>query len=420
MKIRWNFPLMLFIHGPSADALELSDEFIQNDLTVKFSLLGEKPSPFQTAEKTDAYFRTVRAIHFKIEDIKTATIQESLYPKILKIMVLILNRVLRGIRNAGVVAAVNEINPPESEAEKFFRKWSVETSENGESWTLLIKEDPMLAIMSALFPDSCGELNSSLLSDIRETIIDNISPSPEQEFVVNCIEYLHNRNYRMAVVESVTCLDIVTSQYLNSYLATYKNISKNRRDRFLQPQLGLSARIACLLDLCLNPDDTKKVEFDNIFTAIGWRNEIIHKSGHLPRDLPDEIIITRILSVLELVNLLAGLRNQIENMPELQEIGKKISKQTSAPLPNISIVGKHKIVMEFTYFAFLGEFPDLEKLNAVAQEAKKLLSERDKRFCAEEHLYIRFYSFPNELRAIWRKGILNPVQKTPEKISNQS
>lgn len=60
--------------------------------------------------------------------------------------------------------------------------------------------------------------------------------------------------------------------------------------------------------------------------------------------------------------------------------------------------------MEFSIFPILVEFPGLDKLKEISTEAINLLAKRDKRFQAEERLYIKFYSFPKELRAYWRKG----------------
>jgi len=418
MKIQWTFPLPLFINGPSPDALVLAGEFKHNDVFVKYELLGDKPTHFQIPERKDAYYCTARMIYFQIDDTKIASIQKSEYPQLLKLMVSVMNRILRGIRNAGIVPAANEINPLGSEVEKLFMRWAVKVSEDGKVWTRLVKEDLLQGLISTLFPDNISELDSSLWTNIEESIQDDIMPPPEQEFFVNCIEYLHNRNYRMAVVESVTCLDIVTNQYLKSYLASFKKIPKNRTKLFLQPQLGLTARIAVLLNLCLHQEDIKKIEFSNVISAIEWRNNIIHKSGHLPENLSDKIIHICIKSVLSLTSLLARSRNQVESLPEMQEIGKKISDKTSAPLPNIWVRENHKIIMEFSFFIVLKEFPGLEKLELIVSEAKKLLSERDGRFRPEEHLYIRFFQFPGELRATWSKGKLASVPIASREIGN--
>ncbi len=406
MKIRWHYPLALFINCPSPDALNLAGEFMHKGSAVRYGLPGDKPKSIQTPDKGEVFFSTVRAISFFIEDIKPASIQEAEFPQLLRLMVSVMNCVLRSIRNAGVVSTAKEINPLESEAEKLFRRWAVEVSDDGENWSRLHKEDPAKDFLWMLFPDDIGELESTLWPDIEESIQDDINPSPEQEFVVNCFEYLHQRNYRMAVVESVLCLDIVTSQFLNGYLASYKKIPPHRIKEFLRPQLGLSARISGLLDLCLHPDDIKKIEFNKVLATINWRNEIIHKSGHLPQSLPEANIREYISSVLQLVFLLSGERNQIETMPEMQGIGMELSKRTSAPFPNIRVVGKHKVIMEFNIFPIPADFPGPDKLEEIAQEAVKLLSKRDKRFKAEEHLYIRFYCFPKKLRAYWSKGVL--------------
>ncbi len=414
MIIRWQYPLFLFIQGPSPETLDLAGEFRHKDAPAKYELLGDKPYFTRTPEGKDVYYRMVRTIRFQIDDTKLMGIQESDYPRLFKLAISVMNRVLCGIRNSGIVTAACEINPQESEANKLFIKWALEVSEDGKVWTRLLKEDPAIGWISALFPENTSELDSSLWPEIEESIQDNILPPPEREFFVNCIEYLKNRNFRMAVVESVTCLDIVTSQYLNIYLASYKKIPKDRIERFLQPQLGLAARVSVLLDLCLHPDDIKNIGFNNVLQTIKWRNKIIHNSGRLPKELPDNEIVEGVTSVLALTSVLSQARNQVESMPELQEIGKKISDKTSAPRPDIWVYGKHKVKMDFSFFIVLSEFPGNEKLELILGEAIRLLSERDRRFKPEEHLYIRFFKFPGELKATWSKGKLVNVPVAAE------
>jgi len=418
MKIKWHFPLALFIKGPSPDAMDLASEFTHKGVAVRVELGGDTPTPIKIPDKPEVFTRTARAITFIIDDTRRASIQKSEYPQLLSLMVSTMNRVLRSIRNAGVVASAKEINPLKSDAENLFRRWAVKTTEDGEHWARLVQEDHVRELIAALFPDNIEDFDSSLWADIEESIQDNIGPPPEDEFVVNCFEYLDNRNYRMAVVESVMCLDIVTSQYLKSYLASYKKIPANRIDLLLQPQLGLSARIAGLLDLCLHPEELKNVEFGQVLKAIKWRNNIIHKSGHLPPGLQEEIIRKHISSVLKLVFLLAKSRNQIESIPEMQVIGTELSKRMSVPFPNIWVAARHRVIMEFEFFVIPSEYPALDKLEAIVQEAITLLSERDKRFRGEEHLYVRFFRFPKELRAVFRNGKINPVPASPTETTS--
>jgi hypothetical protein len=420
MKIKWHYPLPLDLKGPSPERLELAVEFTHRRTTVKIELSGDTPKPVQTDKKQVIFYRTLRDIIFQIEDIKIDIIQESEYPRLLKIMVSTMNRVLRSIRNTGFAEIAKEINPHGSDSMRLFRRWAVEISDDGKNWVRLLKEDRILDLISVLFPGNLAEIDSSLLPDIEESIQDDITPRPEQEFLVNCIEYLNDRNFRMALVEAIIGLDIVINQYLNSYLSSFKNIPKERISLFIQPQMGLSARIAGLLDLCLHPDEIKKVEFKNVLKAISWRNEIIHRSGHLPEGIPEELIRTNILSVLKLLSLIASLRNQIESLPEMRKIGTDLSEQLSIPAPNIWVSGKHRIIMEFSFISIIKDFPELEKLEAIAQNAILLLSERDKRFIAEEHLYIRFFRFPKELRAIWNKGNIALIPINPNDIGTQS
>lgn len=417
MKLRWFFPMAIYAKGPSLEALSLEGNFKHEDFSVKFRLLGEKSAPLATPEKEKIYYSQIRSICFEVEDNKIGTFEESDYPRLFKFLISIINRVIRSIRNFGIIATAKEINPQGSEAERYLRRWKIEVSEDGERWIPLMKEDLWKDLLFGLMPEISEELDASLWPDIEESIQDNIVPVPEEEFCVNTIEYLKNGNFRMALVESVMCLEIVTSQYLEKYLTVHMKTPPNRIDMLLQPQLGLSARVAALLDLCLHPDDIKKIEFKNILTAIRWRNKIMHKTGHLPKNLPEDIIRRNIVSVLKLVSLLAMRRNQIEASPEMQKTSKAISEKLKVPLPNIWVTGRHRILMEFVFFVIPSNIPTPEVLDAISKEAIRLLSERDTRFKPEEHLYIRYFNFPRELLARWYKGTLHLVPSTKKETS---
>jgi len=418
MKVRWHYPLVTFAKGSSPEALILSSEFKHEGLNVKFNLSGEKPFSFNLSEEEKIYGRKVNIIDFLIEEIESIPIEESDYPSLLKLLVPIINRVLRGIRNFGFMAAVNEINPLEMEAERYLRRWDIEVSKDEEYFAPILKKDPVKDFLFILIPEKIDELDVLLWADIEESIQDDIAPSPEQEFLVDTLEYLKNRNYRMSLVESIMCLEVVTNQYLEKYMALYKKIPRDRIDKLLQPQLGLSARIAALLDFCLDPDDIAKIEFNNVLTAIRWRNHVMHKTGHLPNNLPEDKIQKNIISVLELVSLLAMRRNQIETSPEMQKIGKMISEKLNVPLPNILATGSHRVLIEFVFFVIPSNFPKTQVLEEIAQEASKLLSERDPRFIPEKHLYIKYYLFPREIRARWYKGTLHLVPSNKKEIGH--
>jgi len=409
MKIRWFFPLAINAKGSSPEALSLGSKFTHADFSVNFMLNEENPANLDVPDKEKNHFRLIRGISFDVENKKIKKLEESDYPSLFMNLVPIINRVIRSIRNFGFIATAREINPRNFEAESYFRKWRIEICKDSVSWNPLLKKEPWEALLYAMFPKTNDELDASLWPDILESIKDNRVPAPEEEFIINTIEYLKERNYRMALVESVICLEIVTNQYLEKYLSIHMKIPKDRIEKLLQPQVGLSARVAVLLNLCLHPDDIKKIELNNTITAIRWRNKIMHKTGNLPDNLPENITLRNITSVLQLADLLARRRNQVEASPDMQEISKTISEKFKVPYPNIWVTGRHRILMEFVFFVFSNDIPAPEILEKISLEASRLLSERDPRFEPEEHLYIKYLNLAKKLLARWYDGKLHLV-----------
>jgi len=412
MKLRCKVPLSTYVLGHSAEALNLESQFKHDDISVKLKLMGEKSLAPVEAEKDKLFICKVNSISLFIEEVEI-DVKESEYPKLLRFLTPIINRVFRNIRNFGTVAHVNEIYPEDQDAEHYLWRWAVEISEDGKSWQNIVTDEPWKYFFYMQRTEPTGELRSSNWPDIEEAIQDNLAPPPEQEFVINAIEYLRNRNYRMALLESIICLEIVLNQHLSKYLSINMKISKGRINKFLSPQLGLTARVSALLNLCLHSKDVKQVEFNNVLKAINWRNHIIHKTGHLPKDLPEGTIYQNINSVLNLVLLLAQRRNQIETSPDMQQIGKNISEKHDAPIPNIWLVDRHRFLVEFVFYVIPSDFPEVQVLEALALEASTQLSARDRRFNPQEHLYIRYYSF-RDLKALWYKGSLHIVQTTQD------
>jgi hypothetical protein len=104
--------------------------------------------------------------------------------------------------------------------------------------------------------------------------------------------------------------------------------------------------------------------------------------------------------------LLARRRDQIIASPEMQEIGKKLSERFSVPIPTIWLLQKHRILIDLVFFVIPSNLPGAGVLESIAKEASDLLSTRDPRFRPNDHLYIKFSAFPNDVRARWYDGHL--------------
>src|SRR3990172_8497445 len=314
MKLKLKIPLHLYLSGPTEQSLEVETSFEHVGVKVNLRLIGENPLILPEGPDDSKVFCHLKGAEFELEDtepqrskLSKVVTTEPDYVSILKFLLPIVNRVLRSIRNWGVVAFVAELNPRDDDAKKYIQRWDVQSSEDGENWQAVVKpETGLLSVLLSSFlnDERTGNLHVRNWSEIEEAIQDNLETPPEQEFLVNSIEHLNLRNFRLALIEAVTCLEIVLTQFLRVYLSINKKLSKNRIDKFLTPQFSLALRVSGLLDLILDPSDLKEINIDNVRTAISWRNKVVHEIGHLPQGIPEEKLRKKILDVLTLATLL--------------------------------------------------------------------------------------------------------------------
>lgn len=430
MKVSFKYPLDLYIVGPSRESLDLKTSFLQEPkYSVKLCLEGQEPLELKEGPPETKFFRRNTFLTFEIECQTTDPSELERFrllvkndqkrQELLNLLVEVINRTLDNIRNFGIVAHVREVHPREEEVEACLRHWQVKFSENeGEYQDILpMPKDTLSLLFSALYPSAqeVPELRISTWPDIEEAIQDNLKPSPEQEFLTNTIEFLRTGNLRMALLESIICLEIVLTQYLRAFLVIDKKMSLNRiNKKFLTSRLELSTRLAGLLDFTLDSDDLKKIDIQKILKAVEWRNHIVHRTGHFPLHLKEKNLREGITNVLTLVLLLAKRRDQIQAQPELQEISRKISQDNDIPLPTIWLIRKHIIYVEVQFFS--SPIPNKSVLEKVIHDLSEELENRDPRFEPDNHLYVRFVQFPKKTIARWRRGTLEVIKEEKQKV----
>lgn len=341
------------------------------------------------------------------------------HPELVKLLASFINVVLRNIRNFGMIPHINEIYPIYHDAKTYLTGWKAAISMPDGSWRELIpgpKElDLLLWFLYPFFYEESRKfplmIEPDKWEDIKFAIQTKREPPPEQEFMTNAMEFLRLNNLRLALLESITCLEIVLSQYLEAYLEIYKEVPKKRINKLLKPPgIGLTARISALLDLTLNPNDLARINIDDVVKAVEWRNNILHRTGGLPKNLNPEDVKNKIRNVLELAYILSERRDQIKASPEMKNIAEEISKEYNIPVPKIGILRNHNILMEFVFFD-KELLPTGNTLNELIKSISDRLSKRDKLFKANKHLHISFIKFPKEVLARWHQGKFVIIKK---------
>ncbi len=417
LKIHFEYFLNLLIVGHSKENLDLKTDFQANKCLVKISFKGDEPVELHDNSLQERYSRNCTSLIFEIspkesqiERFELLIKDKTKWSELLKILISILNKVLQSIRNFGMVPQIQEVHPQEHEIESYFSGMHVKYSEDGIDYQDVLPPEneaiPISIRKSYLNRFSKPVVQSFELSDIKEAIQDKLEPLPEQEFLTNAIELLRINNLRMALLESIICLEIVVTQYLKVFLEVKKRIPPKQIEEFLNYRLDLTARVSGLLYLTLSEDDLKHIDIKNILEAIKWRNSITHKSGNLPSGLSEDKIRQGIESVVKLALLLAEKRDQIKLEPELQEIAKKISTEYKIFSVNIKSFKKHRILVE-AHFYLSSDIPQKNILEKILLAIIEELKTRDKRFCSEQHLFVRFFRFPRIIIARWEKGVFN-------------
>jgi len=413
----------IYLIGYTREALEVSASFDHKGYGVRISFSEGEAGEIPDVPAYSKYFRKSDGLQFVLDDKDTTRvplvdlIKKDNYPTLLSLMRTVAWRVFNVIRNFGIVPEIPENLPTELEKggnlEAEVLDWFPETSADGESWTQLPKSkgfDLRLLFVTSKFSRAArlsedAELNVALWPDIVEALEDNKEPPPEMEFFTNATGHLRQKNFRLTVVESIVCLEIVLTQFISNYLSISAKVKKENVERFLSPEFGLTARLSGLLNLTLHESYLKEIDLDRILKVVEWRNKVIHKTGRLPSGIDQETLQKNISAVFSLINVLAERRDNIVASPELDQIANVLRQKADVMRPRIWLKSRHQVRIELDLFS--KKTPEYrEKLENLVRETIELLRKRDPRFNPIQHLTIYFKNIPSGSEALYDNGRL--------------
>jgi len=417
MIIRFKVPFKVYIIGPSLHSLNVKSSFKHENYIVNFSFLSkDEPIKVDGAPQIEKYSKDINYLSFEIKadesSIKGKKLLDLVEDKqkqydLLLFLTKIVNRVLRNIRNYGMVHNIHEIKPRPKETKALFYMWDVEISKRGKEFLPIIAKPKDLREFLKIYSIRKGIPIISIpkkWTDIEEAIKDNLESPPELEFSTNAMGFLRERNNRMALLESVTCLEIRLSQYLNLFLKERKGFTKNQIDKFLSPQFELKARVLSLLDLTLDTESLKGIDKENVLKAINWRNKTVHGTGHIPDGIKEEDIKKAVISTLALAVVLAREGHQISAEPSLKEISENIAEKYKIPTPTIWAFPRHQIFAQAIFL--FEEIPNRDNIEEICEDLIIRLGERDKHFNKNRHLFFKFLKLPDKTIAHFKNGKL--------------
>lgn len=196
--------------------------------------------------------------------------------------------------------------------------------DESEKWEMFgySKHIGFLHEYSYLFPSKLSIIEDAL-ADRNLDIIKEEEPI-ETEFIVNSREHLLNKNYRLAIIESVIALEIALTRYIRVYFEYIKKFSKKKIDEFLNTNFDLFTRLYIIPALTLSYNDYSEIDFDFVLKGVVLRNKLIHKGEDCLSGVPEDKISSYISEITKLSRLLSLKAVQMKIQPEMINIAEKI------------------------------------------------------------------------------------------------
>ncbi len=424
MYLRFMIPCNIFLCGPNKEALDVSATFAHKGYAVQLYLPGAEVFEVSSIPPLFRFARKIQGLQIILSDEPRIADTPPLigllhverHSDLLRLMRRLGGRVCRAIRNFGIVPEMPERLAEKTieavEVETHLRKWNPETSADGESWTAVLhpREESLFRWLMAppgsrdMELSETAEIRVFFWPDIAEALEDDKEPSAEHEFYTNAIGHLRLGNFRLAVLESIICLEIVLSQFLQQHLSVSAHVPTRRIKAFLSPEIGLHARLSALLNLTLHKSYMADIDLDKVLKVVEWRNRVTHKTGHLPLDLPDNIVEDHLWSVLSLCHLLAERRDDLTATPELRTIAEALQNRFKVLWPLIWLKRSHRVRMDISFWTAPAAEERQSVFELIVCEAGKLLRNRDPRFDSSTHLTIHFTEVPEKTLGWFRAG----------------
>jgi len=389
---------------------------------------GEKITKNERAsENKTLYIKKCNSLNFIVEDDNLNTIdnliQSKNTKKIIELLISVRDKCIRVIRNYGLVYNLHELNLDlEGNLKYILAGFEIRKKNNGNKWEPFYEISEQERFINAMVfiqtePDyysslKFSELDMSRWDEIKEVIKENLPIPPEKEFTVNALEHTKKNNLRLAIVESIIGLEIVLTKYLKNYLISQSIPKKRIDEKFLTPDVGLTARVSVMLDLSIrkqfnkismNSKSEKQfddfVNIDDILEIIKWRNNIIHKAGNIPKNISRTNIKEGIDKVLLLVNLLAILNEHLEILNLIKDVARKYNIDE----PRLIKRGIHDVYISIE---IIGDKEKIHKINHDLILALESYEKIDPKFQIYKHLRIIYSDSQKQSVAKFTNGNL--------------
>lgn len=362
--LRLKLPCPVYLRSKDPARLDPSFSLQIDRLMISATLEGG--IPLRTETGNEPHFRSVDHCVLLIEDqLETlkGRAEARQYDAVAKVLLPIVNRFARGIRNFGWVTTIEEYSSDE-DAAALLRDWNAEFSENGLDWNNVVR--PATGFRAVNFFGNTSpplvrkssSLSIDRIPDIEEAIRENAHPKPEQEFVTNALEHLQTGNLRIALLEATVSIELVVDQFIRAYLGVKRGFSANNIQRFITSKLDLAERVGLILPLILDEHEVRAAKIGEVLRGITLRNKVVHAEGRIPASTPRADVQASIYAMLDLALILGDRRDTLQTEPIFRQISKEVSEQFSLPAPTLRRGRGHVVIVRF-YFPAPNTYPSL-------------------------------------------------------------
>ena len=331
------------------------------------------------------------------------------------LLVSIINMILKNVRVVGKCTLVNEIPIEPYKANALINLWNVEKKVNNENWVKIIDIQGLSQLLYYRQLTSEERPFSYFLaenwSDVEEALSDNLSTEIQFELLINSQDYLEIENYRMAVAECVSALDIVLRDYTNNFYKLEKKAPKKIIEFIESPNFTMSEQIGTIIYLRIKEKFSLEDSFiESIVRMNKLRNDILHRGKILSKDEKKFIKDMGFKNIRFLTELLSDEATNIKLDSVLKEKLIDISTEYKIPIPVVKKKKRHNYNIEIHFFGFgiKYEIPEKSKFKEITSKLIRMLEEYDSDFKKEKNLILKFTKgFPKtENLAFWNKDKL--------------
>jgi hypothetical protein len=250
------------------------------------------------------------------------------------------------------------------------------------------------------------------VEDISEWLEENKPITVTEQLLVQAMEAERSSNLRLAVLNYMTALEQILSEYLNKKINQKLGPRlETRVKKFLRSDnTKLEDRLYVVLPLVIHKSWLRDIDFDKIKIAIEARNKIAHGETVNVADRYSNTdwdnIFINIRSLIDALTRAAILTNA---SAEIKAMAEQL-KDAYNTYPTIWVHRQHRVSVEIVLYS--GDPTDEQSLAAMANNLSQKRAEQDTRFSAGRHLTVDFYEYPKEHYARWRAGSITFINNT--------